>query len=277
MFPSGVIISSKEWSPRAWCLVRVSAVTLASVVFGSAASAGSWRGRSLCFPWPALGNGVRSVLEGGLSVCVAGLEASRTGWIGDEDWWWVSPCDWKLMVHTKLSREAHDREVDKAGHRAQVSEPVWGGQRKKSLRKSCGPGLPSFRLRVRACSGRRGCGRRGSAWSTGGTGRRGSVEQRTRHLYGEEAGWGPPGLLCSCWLHAQHLQGDRKGQGRAGQGPRRCPGKFTERERAGLVQHGCPRLERTCWFMYAPCVINRWMFQSSFSLIFSVRRITFNI
>ena len=47
------------------------------------------------------------------------------------------------------------------------------------------------------------------------------------------------------------------GRGRAGQGPRRCPGKFTERERAGLVQHGCPRLERTCWFMYAPCVINR--------------------
>ena len=31
---------------------------------------------------------------------------------------------WKLMVHTKLSREAHDGEIDKAGHRAQGSEPV---------------------------------------------------------------------------------------------------------------------------------------------------------
>lgn len=175
------------------------------------------------------------------------------------------------MVHTKLSREAHDREIDKAGHRAQGSEPVWGGQRKKSL--------PSFRLRVRACSGRLGCGRCGSVWSTGGTGRRGSVEpaHAAPLRRGGRVGtaWAPLLPLTSRSAPTGWQEG--AGQGRAGQGRRGSPGKFAERERAGLVQDGCPRLERTCWFMYAPCVINRWMFQSSFSLIFSVRRITFNI
>lgn len=31
---------------------------------------------------------------------------------------------WKLMVYTELTREAHNRKRNKAGHRTQGSEPV---------------------------------------------------------------------------------------------------------------------------------------------------------
>lgn len=248
MFPSGVIIRSRNWSPvlgvlrgfqqRHW---RPSCLALGpppgAGVGGLSASLGP--------RWPAGGTWSARSLDGkgADGVCVsrgwrpaeqAGLEMK----FGDQ----FPFVMWKRMVHAELSREARDGKIDEAGH----SSGIRGAEEEEPAEElwARAAWLPAQRP---ARSGRRGRG-----WSAGGAAGRDRVEPPS------EAGWGPSGLgpadptLSTCRVPGR----GGAGQGRAGRGRRRAPGKLAGSESRGGPGR-CPRLARPCWPVHAPCVIDR--------------------